>query len=180
MFSPTVSLPVYLPRQCWLYTTSLRRSCRVIIICSVGAYNRHPITTYTMQRDEVILTSWPVNPNRTPNPVTILRFTVWLKQDPNPLIQLPICAQFSVILTPLSVPLVGFHQGLAFLLSPGNVQNLKKKKGFVLRFLSYVYEFKQFLATCYEVSSFPTSCYGDLGFKSRFKDWLFWFIQIPR
>lgn len=175
---PKISLLVYLPYQCWLYTTSVRRSRQVIIMCFVGAYNRHPFTTYRMQRDEVILTSWPVSPNRTLNPVAILRFAVWLKQDPSPLIQLPICAQFPVILTAFSVPLVCFQQGLAFLLSLCNVQKFKKK-GFVLSFLPCGYEFTQFLGTSYEVNSVATSCSEDPGFKSRSKDWLFWIRQIP-
>jgi len=140
-FLPKISLPVYLPCQCWLYTTSVWRTRRVIIMCFVGAYNRHPITTYTMQRDEVILTSWPVSPNRTLNPVAILRFTVWLKQDPSPLIQLSICTQSPVILTAFSVPPLGFQQGLAFLLSIWNVEKLKKMV-FCLtlrRLMSYIY-----------------------------------------
>lgn len=124
---PKISLLVYLPCQCWLYTTSVRRSHQVIIMCFVGAYNRHPFTAHTMQRDEIILTSWPVSPNRTLQPFAILRLTVSLKRDPNPLIQLPICAQFLVILTAFSVPLFGFQQGLAFAAYLATYRNLKKR-----------------------------------------------------
>jgi len=50
----------------------------------------------------------------------------------------------------------------------------------MLSFLPYCYECRQFLVTCYEVNSVATSCSGDPGFKSHFKDWLFWFRQFPR
>jgi len=114
-------------------------------------------------------------------PVAILRLTVWLKQDPNPLIHLLICAQFPVILSAFSVPPVGFQQGLAFYNVLCNVLcNVNKfKRGFfLLRVLPYGYEFSRVLVTCYEVSSAPISCSGDSGFKSRFKDWLFCFTDF--